>query len=159
MASPQNAPDSGAKSGGGQPHRLKQPPKDPKSPLQLTVKTDKAAYGSGDTVKITLVLKNSAPHPVPLTFASGQKYEVVIKRKSGAKSVLVWTWSFGKMFTQAFNFATVEPGKSLTFTTMYGEPEMAKPRALEPGEYTVTGTITTSDKTARPEATAHFKVK
>ncbi len=59
---------------------------DTRSPLKLSVKVDKGTYHIGDVVHITLLLKNPTKIPIPVTFASGQKYDVFILRPPVDKS-------------------------------------------------------------------------
>jgi hypothetical protein len=133
-----------------------------KLPLKLTVKADKAVYAPGDNVTLTLALKNPTKQPVPLTFATGQKYDVLMGRlQQGNKWPAdgVWQWSLGMMFTQMVTTTTIGPGQTITYQVKYPPDDGTKPPALTAGEYCVKATITTMGTASKPDATTMFKVK
>ena len=133
-----------------------------KLPLKLTVKSDKAVYAPGDNVTLTLTLKNPTKQAVPITFATGQKYDVLLGRlQPGNKWPAdgVWQWSLGMMFTQMVTTTTIGPGQILTYQVKYPPDDGTKPPALTAGEYCVKATITTMGTAPKPDATTMFKVK
>lgn len=145
------------------PADSKLPETDPRaqSLLKLTVETNKAAYSSKEPIQFTLVLANPTKQAITLTFASGQKYEVILHRTSGGKTLpeLVWRWSYGMMFTQMVTMTSLDPGKSLKYTVKFSPEEGAKPSPLAAGSYLAEGTITTMRGSVKPTATAKFTVK
>ena len=132
-------------------------------PVQVTVKTEKQTYRSGDPVKITLTVKNTQKSDVALRFSSGQQYDIEIRRGKTKNGEKVWQWSEGRMFTMALISTKLAPGKSQTYLVTYGvevSPETGKavPK-LTPGTYTIVATITTMGRTPRPFGTTTFTVK
>ena len=55
-----------------------------------------------------LTLRNTHPEPLPLTFPSGQSYDLVLKTEDGKE---VYRWSEGKAFTQALRRETLALGE------------------------------------------------
>ena len=83
----------------------------------LTVETD-------DTVRFVFVVENTGDDPAQLTFRDGGHADCAVY--DGDEEV--WRWSAGRMFTQAIEHQTVEPGETLQFGFEWDVPE--------PGEYT-----------------------
>jgi hypothetical protein len=133
-----------------------------KPPLKLTVKAEKSGYAPGDTVALTLTLKNPTKQPVPLTFATGQKYDVLLGRLQPGKkwpAEGVWQWSIGMMFTQMVTTTTIAPGQAVTYQVKFPPDDGTNPPPLTAGEYCVKATITTMGTGPKLEATTTFLVK
>lgn len=133
-----------------------------KLPIKLTVKADKAVYAPGENVTLTLALKNPTKQPVPLTYATGQKYDVLLGRlQQGNKWPAdgVWQWSLGMMFTQMVTTTTIGPGQTITYQVKYPPDDGTNSPALTAGEYCVKAKITTMGTAPKPDATTIFKVK
>jgi hypothetical protein len=131
-------------------------------PLKLTIKSDKSVYAPGDTITLTLTLKNPTKQPVSLTFATGQKYDVILGQLQPGKkwpAEGVWQWSRGMMFTQMVTKKTFAPGQTETYQLKYPPDDGTKPPPLTAGEYCVKGTITSMGPEPKLEATMMFKVK
>jgi hypothetical protein len=148
-----------AQLGPGEP--ANQPKEGARSPLKFTVKTDKGAYHVGDTIHFTLELRNPTKAPVPVTFATGQKYDVFLLRPPAEKkpAEIVWQWSLGMMFTQMVSTTTFAPGKTVEYEVKFPPDDGTKPPALTKGSYTVKAEITTMGSGPKPEAVVKFKVK
>ena len=72
---------------------------------------------SGD-VTFEYVVTNTGTSPVELTFRSGKRADVVVTQ--GEEEV--WRWSDGRMFTQAIQEYTMDPGESITQEFIWKEP-------------------------------------
>jgi hypothetical protein len=129
------------------------------SPLKLTVKTDKGSYKSSSIIHISLVLKNPTKQAVPLTFATGQKYDIILGRTSGKETETVWQWSRDLMFTQMVTTTSLAAGKTMQFEATFPPKDSADIKPLTPGKYTVVGIITTMGAEPKPSGTAGFTVK
>ncbi|MBD3654039.1 BsuPI-related putative proteinase inhibitor [Kangiella sp.] len=65
-----------------------------------------------DSVEAYITLTNQTSEPVELTFNSGQLFDIYIYDRNDQ---LVQQWSKGRMFTQAFQTITLEPGQKKRF--------------------------------------------
>jgi hypothetical protein len=132
-------------------------------PVQVTVKTDKRIYLSDDPIKMTITAKNTQKSLVSLQFASGQQYDVEIRRGKNKNGEKVWQWSEGRMFTMAIINTRLAPGKTQTYNVTYGsEVSPATGKAvpkLTPGTYTIFATLTTMGRAPRPYGTTTITVK
>lgn len=81
------------------------------------------------SLELTLDVVNEGTEPVELTFRSGRRADFVAL-DDGKE---VWRWSEGRMFTQALDEATLQPGESVSFDGSWDDPD--------PGEYLVRGTL------------------
>lgn len=104
--------------------------------VELTVDTDRESYAPGDTVEVTLVVRNRGEGTVSLAFRTSQRYDVRIEDGSADE---VWRWSADRGFLQVLGDETLEAGEELRWTERFTG-------ALEPGEYTAVGVVT-----SRPE--------
>ena len=133
------------------------------APVTAKLTSDKKVYKATDPVKLTFFIKNPSKQPVKMSFSSGMKYDFEIRKGKLPTGEAIWVWSHGRMFTMMFTNTTLDPGKSLTFTESFvpGEagPDGKPGRALEPGVYTATGTLTLSGRTPRPRAQVTLTVK
>jgi hypothetical protein len=109
---------------------------------------DKATYKSGEAIRITLEVFNTAAEPVRLDFSTGQRYDFVLQ---DAQQKEVWRWSAGQMFTMALGSETLGPGRP---RLQYREECALK---LAPGVYTVTGLL--ADVERRVSATTKITVQ
>jgi hypothetical protein len=60
----------------------------------------------GDTVQFGLHVTNVSGAPVTVEYASGQRYDFVVRTLAGAE---VWRWSADRGFTQALGEETIAP--------------------------------------------------
>lgn len=61
-----------------------------------------------DSVEAYITLANQTSEPIELTFNSGQLFDIYLY---DSNDELVNQWSSGRMFTQAFQTITLEPGQ------------------------------------------------
>ena len=131
------------------------------APVAVMVKTDKKTFSAAEEIPIVITVKNTSKQPVTLHFASGQKYDLELRKGKDAKRPLVWQWSRGRMFTEALSSVLLAQGKTLTFNDSYkpsNKPADNMPR-LAPGHYTLTGVVTTMGSTPRPFGTTFLLIK
>src|SRR5256885_17031198 len=62
--------------------------------------------------EVALTAVNTAGAPVSVTFTSGQRFDLVIRRPRGDA---VWRWSHDKAFIQVIQTLTLQPGDRLSF--------------------------------------------
>ena len=98
--------------------------------LQVELRLNKAAYRVGEAVEITLALTNSSGSAVGVEFPTGQMYDFVVTREGQ----LVWQWSLGRAFTQAFTTLTLMPKESKVFSERWDQRN-AQGQQAPPGEY------------------------
>lgn len=124
-------------------------------------------------VEFTHTVENADDEPVEITFRSGKHADVAVydasdpeglprralsKDESGAETQSgtphddddpeeVWRWSDGRLFTQALESRTLDPGETATFTFTW--------EGAEPGEYVGVATL---DADADCLASAEFSV-
>lgn len=90
-----------------------------------------------------ITLRNTTPDPVNLEFASGQLYEMVLWNDQGK---VVWRYSDGRAFTQAFHSITVAKGERTWNETIRLAPSNAAGLApLPAGRYVLECWLTTTE--------------
>jgi hypothetical protein len=145
---------TGDESAGSGAHRM--PGAGVQVPVAVSIKTDKKTYAANDPIKMTIIAKNPSKQTVNLPFATGQKYDIEIRRGKEPNGERVWQWSRGKMFTMIVTSQAVAPGKALTYKQTY---DPAKEKPLMPGTYTVRAVLTTSGRAPRPYGVTTLTVK
>jgi hypothetical protein len=90
--------------------------------------------GSG-AVEFALTIDNGGTEPAEVTYRSGLHADFAVSE--GADGPEVWRWSEGRMFTQAIETETLEPGESVRYTAAWEDPS--------PGEYAVTASLAAAD--------------
>ena len=101
-----------------------------------SLSADQAVYRSGEPISITFEIFNHAPRPVRLTFATSQRFDVVIEDNKGGES---WRWSSGRMFAMVLGEETVGPAKPrLIYEAQYVDK-------LQPGRYKIKGVLTDTE--------------
>lgn len=88
-----------------------------------------------DRCKFTLIVKNNLNSENVLQFPTSQQYDFIVKSSDGK---IIWQWSKGMMFAQAFTSLILSSNEEKTFTEEYSLPI---------GEYSAQGILTsTPDK-------------
>ena len=95
--------------------------------------TSTLEVGVGDEVEFALTVENTDDDPVELTFRSCLKADFAVE----ADGEEIWRASDGKMFTQALQTETIQPGASATYPGRWSDPE--------PGTYTAVAELNTTD--------------
>ena len=102
--------------------------------VAFTVGLDQTLYKSGPvTMEVRLTLRNAEPKPLHLVFPSGQRYDLKIFDQRDNN---VYTWSADKLFLQAIQEETVDPGTEKTFAFTAEIPN------LSPGRYRAVAFLT-----------------
>ena len=78
-----------------------------KSPVQVSLVTDKPTYKQGETIKFTVVAVNEGAEPTTVVFNNGMLFDVEATREGEAKPT--WRWSTGRMFTMMVRRETLAP--------------------------------------------------
>lgn len=90
-----------------------------------------------------ITLRNTTPDPVKLEFASGQIYEMVLWNDQGK---VVWRYSDGRAFTQAFHSITVARGeRTWTETIRLTDSIWFNATPLPAGRYVLECWLTTTE--------------
>ena len=98
--------------------------------VQIEVRLNKAAYTAGEPVEITLTVSNPGSAAVTFEFPTGQMFDVLVTRRGK----LIWQWSQGRAFTQAFTNLTLSPGESRVFNERWDQRDV-QGRYVPAGEY------------------------
>ncbi len=99
--------------------------------LRLEASLSRPAYRAGETIEVALSAANAGSAPVSVTFTSGQRFDLVIRRPRGDE---VWRWSHDKAFIQVIQTVTLQPGESLSFRIPWGQRDY-QGRRVDPGPY------------------------
>jgi hypothetical protein len=102
--------------------------------LRLELSVGKAVYVAGEPVQWHLVARNTGETPLRVEFASGQRFDLVVRQRGA----LVWRWSHDKAFVQVVQEVTLRPGEALTFRAAWGQTDL-QGRRVEPGTYELVG--------------------
>src|SRR3972149_3874047 len=73
--------------------------------------------GGGEPVEVRLTLRNGGDSPLRVQFGSGQRFDVIVRRRGA----LVWRWSYDKAFVQGVQDGTLRPGGPLSFGAAWGQ--------------------------------------
>lgn len=84
-----------------------------------------------DSVEAYITLTNQTAEPIELTFNSGQLFDIYLY---DSNDNLVNQWSNGRMFTQAFQTITLEPGQKKRFGDSIGLTDL-EGNQLDIGSY------------------------
>jgi len=95
---------------------------------------NKPVYVAGEPVEVRLTLRNGGESPLRVQFGSGQRFDVIVRRRGA----LVWRWSYDKAFVQVIQDVTLRPGETLSFGAAWGQVDLQGRRA-EPGDYEIIG--------------------
>ena len=105
----------------------------------LNASLDAKVNGS---VTFTFTVINDGDSPVDLQFRSGQLIDVVVYDDDGAE---LWRWGATRMFTQALQSHTLDPGDELTQEVTWDDPS--------DGTYEAEGTLEAVNQSASARTT------
>ena len=114
----------------------------PASAQPGTLTTSKAAYNSGQAVRITFRVVNTSGKTVEYSFGSGQRYDITASNSDGKQ---IWDWATGKLFSQNLSTVSVAPGKALTYQAAWNGRD-ASNHPLPPGTYTLNAHLTSDNR-------------
>lgn len=108
--------------------------------ISVMVTTDKPGYNLGEPVRFTLTAMNTSGSPVTVLWASGQRYDFLVRSADGAE---VWRWSRDKVFILILQELTLSPGESLTFQEVWDQRDN-NGQPVVTGTYVVVGVFTST---------------
>jgi hypothetical protein len=101
------------------------------SGLRVVASLPRSTYDSSQVVEVSLTATNTGGAPVSVTFTSGQRFDLVIRRPRGDT---VWRWSHDKAFIQVIQTLALQPGESLSFKIPWDQTDYQGLR-VDPGPY------------------------
>ena len=112
--------------------------------LSLTVTAE------NDSLRFALAVTNPATEPVTLTFRTGQRAEFTVHETDDDASGetddgVVWRYGKGRLFTQAIETETLDPGGTATYAATWTDPST--------GRYRVIGELLAEEATGTAVAT------
>lgn len=91
----------------------------------------KPNYYAGEEVTVALSVTNTGGAPASVTFRSGQRFDLIIRRPRGDE---VWRWSHDKAFIQIVQTIMVQPQETLAFSASWDQGDF-QGRRVDPGSY------------------------
>jgi hypothetical protein len=104
----------------------------PEGPVAVEVTTDKAVYGQGEPVTMTLTL--TAYEPMTLYFRTSQRYDFEVSTAPGER---VWLWSGDQAFLQVLGDLGLQPGDQVSYSEAWDQRDESGLQ-VAPGDYLVT---------------------
>ncbi len=98
--------------------------------FSVSLTADPRVVESGESVTLTLVVRNLSEKERAFELASSQTYDFIAFKKGGEE---IWRWSSGMMFTQVIGSVAIEARGSKVYKVSWS---MA---GIQPGTYTVEG--------------------
>ncbi len=99
--------------------------------LRVEASLPRAAYGPGEVVDVVLSASNAGTAPLSVTFTSGQRFDLSIRRPRGDD---VWRWSHDKAFIQVIQSVMLQPGERMDFKIPWDQRDY-QGRRVDPGPY------------------------
>lgn len=88
--------------------------------VRIELRLNKQVYAARESVVITLTLSNPRQSAVTFQFPTGQMFDFLVTRQGK----LMWQWSLGRVFTQAFTTLTLGPGESRVFNERWDQRDV-----------------------------------
>ncbi len=114
---------------------------DPERPgvkgLTTTLQVTPAQASPGESVRMTLTVRNASGAVYSYQTPTGQQYEFQVDGPRGR----VWNWSHGMFFTTAIVQGSIRPGESRVYTVEWDLKDNSG-RPVPPGEYRVSAWLT-----------------
>ncbi|WP_458205322.1 BsuPI-related putative proteinase inhibitor [Haladaptatus sp. NG-SE-30] len=95
----------------------------------MALESEVTATATDGAVEFELTIRNPDTDPVDVTFRSGLKADFAVLEDEDE----IWRASEGRMYTQALQSKTFDPGTSESYTEGWADPS--------PGYYTVVATL------------------
>lgn len=85
--------------------------------LELDLLLSRTQIVKGESVAMTLHVKNKRNTPLVLHFSDGQMFDFIVVQDplDATAEALVWRWSHDRVFTQALSNLTLTPGEERSF--------------------------------------------
>ncbi len=96
------------------------------------------SFGAGEPVEVAITVRNSGNSPASLTFSSGQRFDLLVRRPRGDE---IWRWSHDKAFIQVIQTVSVRPNDTLTFKGSWDQRDY-QGRRVDPGIYEIIAFVT-----------------
>ncbi|MBI4566985.1 MAG: hypothetical protein HY719_01160 [Planctomycetes bacterium] len=120
---------------------------DVKFDLKDAAGASQSVFAAGDKITFELVATNNSTTTASLVFPSSQQFDFSVQTRSclscGLPVLLIWQWSYGKAFTQAFTSVTLAPGQSKTFSAVWDQTDNTR-MPVGGGDYSASGQLTVS---------------
>lgn len=87
-------------------------------PMRYSAGVPEEIFLKGAPVDVTLTLRNAGPAAVALSFATAQRFDVVVYDDDCKE---IWRWSRGRMFAQVLGSLTVAPGEIVTYRVRWDQ--------------------------------------
>lgn len=97
--------------------------------------------------ELALRVYNPLDRGARLSFATGQKYDYIIKNAEGEE---IWQWSSGKAFIQSLQQMYIQPHTEITFSEVWQYIDRAG-NPVKPGTYLARGILTTTPDPVKTE--------
>ena len=98
----------------------------------------KRDFDAGESIEVTINIRNASVNPVSLTFFSGQRFDLLVRRPRGDE---IWRWSHDKAFIQIVQSIAIRPNEPLTLKGSWDQRDYQGRRA-DPGAYEVIAYVT-----------------
>ncbi|HET6780846.1 MAG TPA: BsuPI-related putative proteinase inhibitor [bacterium] len=106
--------------------------------LRHEASISKRAFDAGESIEVTITVRNAGSNPVTLTFFSGQRFDLLVRRPRGDE---IWRWSHDKAFIQIVQSIPIRPNEPLTLKGSWDQRDYQGRRAV-PGTYEVVAFVT-----------------
>lgn len=100
--------------------------------LRYEAAIPRRTFAPGEFVDATITVRNIGSTSVSLTFTSGQRYDLIVRRPRGDE---VWRWSHDKAFIQVIQSITLKPQESLPPFRDGWDQRDFQGRRVDPGAY------------------------
>ncbi len=118
------------------PTTTPKPMKPKRAPITFSLKTDKKTYVVGEKINLTMTVRNVSKTTQPLTFGSGQSFDVIAWSAQGTP---VWEWARGLRFTMMVREESLDAGKTQVYSAVWDSKDNNgkdnNGQALAPGVY------------------------
>jgi hypothetical protein len=116
--------------------------------LKLSVGLSSTNIAAGEQVTMTFTVLNDGGSPVDLVFGDSCRTDLSV----ASGGVVVWNALAGVFCLQEVTRSSLAPGQSLVFQEIWDQSKNSGGR-VEPGSYSVFGTLRASEQPSSPEVT------
>lgn len=118
--------------------------------LAFTATAKAKTLRRGQTLALTMQLRNTGKTPQNLDFSSGQDFDLQVRRVENGKveNDPAWTWSMDKMFTDVYRQVALRPNQSLNFSATWDGT--ASGTQLPRGEYEISAFTASTPRFVAP---------
>ncbi|MEX0765567.1 MAG: BsuPI-related putative proteinase inhibitor [bacterium] len=98
----------------------------------------KRVFDAGESVEVTITIRNAGANPVTLTFFSGQRFDLLVRRPRGDE---IWRWSHDKAFIQVVQSIPIRSNEPMTLKASWDQRDYQGRRA-DLGAYEIIAFVT-----------------